>query len=217
MVKKCNKCKVKRGEQEFYKKKSQKDGLDSQCKNCRSESSKQYYKNNIDKIKIHRQNNREYTSDQEKLYYQKNKDKISLRKKQHYKNNRSQILLQRKQHPSDRYNINEQYKITCILRSRLTAALKYNQKYTSAIRDLGCSIEFLLDRLRTNFGREPDKNTQIDHIMPAKFLDLSYYPHQRLFCHYSNLRYMDKYDNLSRDYEDIKDNQEIMSLVWDIG
>ena len=74
----------------FYKEKACKYGLESICKKCKSEYSKQHYEDNRDKI-----------SERHKQYREKNKDKIAEQRKQHYENNKDKIAEQQKKHYED--------------------------------------------------------------------------------------------------------------------
>ena len=64
MVKKCNICSVEKNLSDFYKSKSNKDGLESLCKLCKKEKSKVIYSENL-----------EHRLLQSKLYYYSNHEK----------------------------------------------------------------------------------------------------------------------------------------------
>ena len=78
--------------------------------------------------KVWRQNNKEYGS----KWYQNNKE---------YVNEQMKV----------RKIVNLQFKLKCSLRTRLSNAVKNNQKSGSAVRDLGCSIEELKQYLEAKF------------------------------------------------------------------
>jgi hypothetical protein len=79
-MKKCNRCKSEKDESEFYKNVTTKDGLTYQCKECRKELNKQYYKHNKDKvdsrIKIWHDNNVEKMKEYQKHWKEENKERI---------------------------------------------------------------------------------------------------------------------------------------------
>lgn len=89
-------------------------------------------------------------------------------------------------------------KISRNLRSRLSIALKTNQKTGSAVRDLGCSVDELKKHLESQFY-ESDEGVpmswnnygrggwELDHIKPLSLFDLSNPEQLKLACHYSNL------------------------------
>lgn len=72
-----------------------------------------------------------------------------------------------------------QHKLKRNLRSRVRSALKNNQKTGSAIKDLGCSVEFLKEYLESKFrpGMSWDNygpnGWHIDHIKPLGSFDLT--------------------------------------------
>lgn len=57
-MKKCSKCKIPKDEKEFYKQKSNKDGLYTYCKSCSHKNTVKYYTNNMEKIKGYRAANK---------------------------------------------------------------------------------------------------------------------------------------------------------------
>ncbi len=112
-MKKCSKCEIEKESIDFYKKKTMKDGLRSECKEC----SKLYFEKNKDKIKeykklYHEENkyninnkkrenysvNKELHSKKGKEYREKNKEILSEKKKLYYEENKEEILIKRKEH-----------------------------------------------------------------------------------------------------------------------
>ena len=86
----CSKCHKVKVVSEFYEDKSKKDGVDTKCKECRKQCSKQYQKQNADKIaeyekqrnnkrkeywKEHRKQNAEYYAEYHAKYRKRNADK----------------------------------------------------------------------------------------------------------------------------------------------
>lgn len=69
-MKTCSKCKVAKQLTEFYKKVSNADGLNSQCKSCVNSSNRQYVINNLEKVNACK-----------KRWAQQNPEKIRLVKK----------------------------------------------------------------------------------------------------------------------------------------
>lgn len=242
MGKVCSKCKIEKNESEFYKDKTSKDGLCSHCKKCRKQyciKNKEIIKIKQEK---YRKENKEKLLQQSRDFYYQNKEKIAQRKKEYnklhyeqvsqrhkrwYIKNRDKELQRDKKYRSlpatklkkanrrkERMQTDTQFKMTNFLRCRLRTALKGNCKLSSAVHDLGCSIEFLLEYLKKNYdGDLNDPTLSIDHIIPARMLDLTIYSHQRLFCHYYNLRYMPLKDNIQRKYNDIIEYKELVGLA----
>ena len=82
------------------------------------------------------------------------------------------------------------------LRRRLYSALHRSAKPDSAVRDLGCSIEYLRQRLQSmfkpgmswdNYGHGKGCWT-LDHIIPLSRVDLTNRVQFVLVCHYTNLQ-----------------------------
>src|SRR5208283_3754628 len=97
------------------------------------------------------------------------------------------------------------------LRSRLCKALKGNYKSGSAVRDLGCSIEFLKRHLEQQFvdgmtWGNYGKVWHIDHIEPLCSFDLTIREQLLIACHYTNLQPLFEKDNLKKSSEDKKNS-----------
>jgi hypothetical protein len=78
-MKKCTNCKIEKDFGNFNKNKASKDGLNSQCNDCRKIYRAQYYKERSEEIKAkaknYYSNNKEKAAESKQKYYQKNKDK----------------------------------------------------------------------------------------------------------------------------------------------
>ena len=106
----CNRCKVTKGKDNYYKDSSNKVGYKTICKECTLIQKKEYYKNNSEKIKKKKKEKEgpemiEYR----RAYNLKNKDK----RHRDYKTNREEILAKKTEY----YNANKDLKT------------KYNKKY----------------------------------------------------------------------------------------
>jgi hypothetical protein len=118
-MKLCKKCNTTKEFLEFSKKKSNKDGLNSWCKECNkeylrnyylenkelySDRSKEYYELNSNTIKENskkwREGNIEYIKEYHKKYYSENKEELLEYKKDHYLNNKD-IYLERSKDQKD--------------------------------------------------------------------------------------------------------------------
>ena len=95
-------------------------------------------------------------------------------------------------------------KIKHRLRSRLWQAIANNTKSGSAVKDLGCSIDFLKSHLESlfipgmtweNYGH---KGWHIDHIVPISSFNLSDPEQLKQACRYTNLQPLWWFDNLSK-------------------
>lgn len=83
-------------------------------------------------------------------------------------------------------------------------AIKVNAKSGSAVRDLGCSVDFLKTYLESLFqsGMSWDNWTlngwHIDHISPLSSFNLSNRDELLKACHYTNLQPLWAKDNLAK-------------------
>lgn len=98
------------------------------------------------------------------------------------------------------------YRIASNMRSRLSKALKGVIKRSSAVDDLGCSLDefrlYLESKFEPgmnwdNYGHGVDK-WNIDHIEPLSTADLSNPDMQKKLSHYANLRPMWHIDNIRK-------------------
>lgn len=155
------------------------------------------------------------------VYQEKHKQKQSEYIKQYYIDNKEQILTQHKEyrdnHKVEKLNYGREYKRTRIqedinfkladhLRNRLYYAIKNNQKVGSAVRDLGCTIDFLKQYIESkflpgmtwdNWGRGSDK-WHLDHIKPLASFDLTDSIQFKQAVHYTNLQPLWEIDNLQK-------------------
>lgn len=98
------------------------------------------------------------------------------------------------------------FRLSRQLRNRLNIALKNEYKLGSAVRDLGCSIDFLKIYIESLFllgmnwknqGRGLGK-WHLDHIIPLAAFDLSDRNQFLKACHYTNLQPLWEIDNLRK-------------------
>lgn len=98
-------------------------------------------------------------------------------------------------------------KIARNLRTRLYIALSGRSKMTSAVRDLGISIEEFKVYLESKFYKNERNQSmawdnygewEIDHILPLSSFNLSDKDQQKAACHYTNLQPLWKSENRSK-------------------
>jgi hypothetical protein len=96
------------------------------------------------------------------------------------------------------------YKLSRNLRTRLNSAIRKHLKTGSAVKDLGCTIEFLKSYLESlwqpgmswdNYGKY---GWHIDHIKPLASFDLTDREELLKACHYTNLQPLWAVDNLKK-------------------
>lgn len=176
MEKQCTNCKITKSLESFYKKKTGKLGCDSKCKECKSNSQKEYRIISKDKKAAY-----------QKEYRQKNKEHIRNYSKDYR-------TLRKKKDPLYRAILN--------MRSRLSVFVKSTNidKTESTKQLIGCTItcfknhlekQFLPGMSWLNYG-----DWHIDHKIPLSSVksekDLV------LLSHYSNLQPLWAIDNLSK-------------------
>lgn len=195
---------------EVIKKKSR-----SQESRCRAHN---YYKLNRDKLlaksKKYRQDNADKVKKTKtKRYLDKNKDKIKNKIRVYSQRNKEEIRARNCEwNRKHRWQINErtrermrediQFRLRALLRKRLSSALKGKLKQGSAIKLLGCSIEFLKEHLSSKFKDNMDWDNHgqwhIDHIRPLISFNLEDEKQLEAACHYTNLQPLWAQDNLRK-------------------
>lgn len=189
----CIKCKQTLNIDDFYKNKSNKNGIQQPCKECKKELQKQYYEEHIDYRKkydkIYGDAHREYRNAQQRLYNALNKDEITERERQKRKNNVT-------------YNIN------CNVNSRLRACIKqnfYKTKWNKTEELFSFNFKQLKEYFESLFTPEMNWNNygdywEIDHIIPMNQFSFTSYTDKDFQICWSlmNLRPLEKSLNRSR-------------------
>lgn len=204
-IKICNKCKIIKFLDDFYKDKSKKDKLSTICKLCH----KEYILKHIDYIL-------EFNRKRANEYYKTHKEKILNYRKKYYETHKIEIKeykkIYRKIHKDviKKYNkihrnkINKDkierrkkdvnLKILNNLRSRIRCALKKICKSKRTLELLGCSIEQLKEHLQKQFKKGMNWENygyygwHVDHIKPCCTFDLTKPEEQHKCFHYTNLQ-----------------------------
>jgi len=147
------------------------------------------------------------TSNPEKIttYKTTNNERDKKYAKQYHKQNRKRIGA----YKNLRYTNDLNYRLTEVLRARLRVTIKNNSKSGSAVRDLGCTVEFLLQYLKDQFSPEMTwdnwgKIWEIDHIEPLCSFDLTNREQLLKAVHYTNLQPLLKKDHLEKSVKDLK-------------
>ena len=193
MTKLCSRCKIEKDVEEFYKRPDRPIGYRSDCKKCClilrkiyveghkeeiSKCRKEYYRKNSEKeLKKHRQ------------WYQENKEKVYLYSKEYRERHRSKYVEYARRHIQNNPNA----RLALNLRTRLNRAIDIKQKKGSAVRDLGCTIEYLREYLAQLFRDDMSWDNygpvwEIDHIIPLSLFDLTDRDQFLKACHYTNLQ-----------------------------
>jgi hypothetical protein len=117
-------------------------------------------------------------SKRHKCYYKNNKIEILTRSKNYYKQHRDKIIGKKVVYIINRLKTDTQFKLIKNLRNRINQAIKGDYKTGSAVRDLGCSIEFLKQYIESKFYSNMTwdnwgKVWELDHIVPLSHFDLT--------------------------------------------
>lgn len=190
----------------------------SSCIKCLSETAIAWAKAHPEKIKL---NLRKYRSSSKgkikinktrKIYMKKNEDRIRATYQKWYaqngelKNSRNRTETgnaKRRARYIERSRSETQYRLQKQLRCRLKQAVRGRYRGGSAVRDLGCSIEFLCCYLERKFSPGMMWDNwgtvwHIDHIKPLAAFDLTSPQHIEVACNYTNLQPLFKRDNLAK-------------------
>ena len=176
----------------FDKRKAAKDGLRSDCKNCRKLKRLSNIIENKKKDKIYRDKSKEKRNNRSKIYYLNNKDKKKEYDKQYYFLNKSKIINRHNIYNKNKRNVDVAYSLRTIISSAINKALfknKSNKDKKSCLDYLPYSIQDLKNHLENQFDSwmnwenygsyrkskwdDNDVSTwtwQIDHIIPQSSL-----------------------------------------------
>ena len=161
-------------------------------------------KNRAEYMKSWRAANKDKIKEDFKSWAALNKDKIKVNSKNYRENNKDHVKQYRKNYMAN--SIKE--RVAHNLRSRLHDALNGKVKFGSAVKDLGCSVEFLKTYLESKFDKNMTwknygvKGWHIDHIKPISSFDLSNKEQLKIACHHTNLQPMWWKDNLVKGSKD---------------
>jgi hypothetical protein len=170
--------------------------------------SKQYYFDNKEKEQQRHKkyyfDHKEESNQYHKQYHLDNEEKQNQQHKQWHFNNKEKHNQQIKLYIINKLKTDINFKIACGLRRRLRSATKRNFKSGSAVKDLGCTIEFLKQHIESlfkpgmNWDNWGTRGWHIDHIIPLCKFDLTDREQLLKACHYTNLQPLWAKDNLSK-------------------
>lgn len=198
-MKTCSKCKVLKQVTQFQKDITHKDGYKSICRTCRKEDCKKYYNNKKTHIIQYNKN-----------YYCDNRERKKLYQKKYFQSNKKCINKKCKIYIKNKLKSDVEFKIKITLRKRLRDAIKNNVKSGSAVKDLGCSIQFLKQYLESKFYPNPQTGEQmswsnhalkgwhIDHVIALANFDLTDREQLIKACNYTNLQPLWWFENLKK-------------------
>jgi len=159
------------------------------CVECSILKKKKYRENPFTKIK-------------QKEYRERNKEKRSIQQRNYRKRNRSRINAICERYRKRKIQEDPSYKIAINLRARMRHALLGKVKSGSAVRDLGCSVEFFKEYLEKQFkeGMSWDNHGDwhFDHKIPLAEFNLSDRNEFLKACHYTNIQPLWAHENLAK-------------------
>lgn len=140
----CSKCGLEKDISQFYKRKDTKDGLRSDCKECRNLENKKYVDINKDYISEYNRKYREENKDRLKEFYREfydnNKDELKKLRKVKYSKNKENILNSNKNYRLRNkekvnrnkrdYYLNNKDKIKMYQDNRRQEIKEYNKNYS---------------------------------------------------------------------------------------
>ena len=191
-LKKCTKCNQIKSIEEFtYRKDS--SCYRGECKKCETKRRKEYYNNNIDKIKkIQKEytiRNKQSKIEYDKKYRKENKKAITKRQSAWCKRKRTEDKI---------YKLKGQ--VRCCLRDSFRR--KKYKKNSNSEKIIGCEWEFfinyLLNKFKNNYGYDWDgkEKISIDHIIPLATAKTE--EEVIKLCHYTNLQLLKAKDNMKK-------------------
>lgn len=163
----------------------------------------------LKKAKIHYQENKKKIIRKARKYRNKNKQSIAKRRRKKYVENKIKILKRNSKYQSLRSKTDPLFRIKRNLRRRMAQVLKRGTKKGSAIKDLGCTADFLKKYLENQFysGMTWDNYGKfwiIDHKKALCFFDLTDREQFLKAVNYKNLKPLTIEDHVKKTSKDIE-------------
>ena len=193
-LKKCSVCgEVKPKTEEYFGKLSKaKDGLRYDCKECRRQEYKSNREHYIKRSKERYEEKKPEILKKNKVYKKKHKEHYRQLARQYYLDNKEEIIERSKRYLYKRIENDIGFKILQRCRTRLYKAVKGYEKSARTQELIGCSVEYLLKHLESQFKEgmtwENYGDWHIDHIIPCASFDFTKANEQRKCFHYTNLQ-----------------------------
>lgn len=222
----CTECKCEKLLEAFSNNRRRKTGKEKACKVCCSKQQKAWREENADRVLAYGRNNYKSNSDKilakQRATYRENPKKFNTRNKAWAAAHSEQLLIAARSlrnknrdrinsSKRKRYKEDPQFRMANALRRTLNNALKGKFKTGSAVRDMGCSIDFLVAYFESlflpegtysdvkrpamdwnNYGSDDWHNGNhgwhIDHIKPLDSFKLTNREELLKACHYMNLQ-----------------------------
>ena len=182
----CSRCDQIKTQDEFAPDKRNRTGLQSSCRQCENKRCREYNLSDHGQERCREWSQSDHGRAIRKRAIKKYKQSDHGRKR-------------RKQSDAERYNTDPKFKMTQILRRRLTGALQ-QAKHGKAVKCahtldiLGCEMDFFMQYIEQQF--QPGMTWQnhgqwhIDHIKPCASFDLTDPEQQKTCFNFSNMQFL---------------------------
>lgn len=188
-----------------------------------------YYKNNLEKRKQYLLKNKAKIKEQAKKRREAHKEEIKMKmekyRKEHEKEikatakeyrqkHRDKIRMQQNERILKKLATDPIFKLKFNLRKRLNVAIKNNYKSGSAVKDLGCTIEFLKQYIEAKFYSNMTWDNwgtvwELDHIIPLRKFDLTHREQLLKAVNYSNLQPLTIEDHMIKSISEAKEKAKL--------
>ena len=163
-------------------------------------------KNNKEKIHRIQKKWRDSHKEQYNEYVQANKEKIREYKKKYRQDHKEEL----KADLHKRLAEDIQFRLAFQLRNRTRMAIKQGNKAGSAVKDLGCTIDFLKKYIEDKFYNGMTWNNwgtiwELDHIKALWKFDLTNPEQFKQAVHYTNLQPLTLEDHKKKTAEDVRE------------
>ncbi len=227
MVKTCIKCLVLKPLLDFPKRKDQ---VYTYCAACQSEYNRlyrikhhakllkqdnEYYHTHKHEYKQKELKNKPKRQKQKALLYQQKAEQFKAHSKKYYHDNKTEINTKANIRSKKRKQTDLAFKIGLNLRTRFIAAFKNKSKTGSAVRDLGCSIEYFIKYIEARFYSHPITQERMswdnygrhgwhfDHIKPLCAFNLLDHEQVKIVANFKNIQPLWDVDHKKKTQKDL--------------
>ena len=226
MTKTCTKCGIEKSLEEYHRHRMSKSGRRTVCKCCRSEEHKEQWKTDSAYRSRIASNSEQWRATNPEQYREMGRRGDAKRSgsakrrasnKKYQRSEKGKIVIARREKTEKRITWHRDYqkrrrledldfRIRQNLRTRLTRAIRIDQKSGSAVRDLGCSIEEFKIHIQNLFQEGMSWENwghvgecwHLDHIIPLSSFDLADRDQFLKACHYTNIQPLWATDNFRK-------------------
>jgi hypothetical protein len=204
--KKCKECDETKEIKLFTKNTAYKDGYEQKCVICYRKNRQEYLDKpeNRERFKKWCREWESKPENKKKRNETKQLEESKVMMRQYIKKYRSKDSSKKLRgiYRRERYSIDIEYKITCLLRSRLHDALKGKMKVESTMQLLGCSLEHFKNYIESLFVEgmtwENHGEWHLDHIRPCASFNFNIKTEQRICFNWRNMQPLWGEENLSK-------------------